>query len=266
MLHAQLGCVTQVKPVPPLSAGIGAVALCLCAQNNTGCHWQWATPPPGQPAPVPYPPPMQADTSIYRITPPAQAQPMSLLDMAIKAEQIRALRLENQQREQEMNQQEIQRGTAPATVLPLPIPAPPIVPPSPSQSPGAVGQSAKPVEKTDSAVSTWRTAGWWNGRLWKTLSASERITFLAGYSDATRIVATAASPSFERFDKLERDFWPGSLTLAEVCSALDRFYETPENGPISIWDAITVIARRSSGTDEATLQKAINELRAQAGR
>ena len=84
-----------------------------------------------------------------------------------KAEQIRALRLENRQREQELDHREIQRGAAPATVLPFPIPAPPIVPPSPSQSRGAVGRDAKPIEKADPVTSSWKTGGSWNGRFWR---------------------------------------------------------------------------------------------------
>jgi|GEM_PF-4136800 len=136
MLHAQMGCSSQIRPIQPPSAGPSAALLCLCAQNNISCRWQWAAPPAGQPvqapyavqappypaAQAPYPPPVQSDTSIYRITPPPHAQPMSPLDMAIKAEQIRALRLENQQR-----QQEIQRDTQ-SSAFPAIIPTGPATP------------------------------------------------------------------------------------------------------------------------------------------
>ncbi|MBZ5677116.1 MAG: hypothetical protein LAP61_22965 [Acidobacteriia bacterium] len=283
MLHAQMGCISQIRPIRPPSAGPNAALLCLCAQNNISCHWQWAAAPAAQPvqtpyavqappaAQAPYPPPVQSDTSIYRTTPPSPTQPMSPLDMAIKAEQVRALRLENQQREQEMNQREIQRSAAPATVLLLPIPAPPIVPPSPSQSRGAVGQGA--VEKVDPVTSSWKTGGSWNGRFWRTLDANEKGIFLFAHSDAVRYVtiastiATDSTPDgYEHFKLLNKVLWPQSLTIGEVLAALDLFYVTPENRPISIPNAVCVIAERSSGADEATVQKNITDLRAEAGR
>jgi len=145
MLHAQSACLAQIQPIRPVSAGPKAALLCLCAQNNTGCHWQWASAPLGrstQPAPV------QSDTSIYRITPPSQAQPMSPLDMAIKAEEIRALRLENQQR-----QQEIQHSQSPAA--PAAIPDPASVPSS--QSTGLVLGAPKLPGGADSFPPRWKS-------------------------------------------------------------------------------------------------------------
>jgi hypothetical protein len=85
---------------------------------------------------------------------------------------------------------------------------------------------------------------------------------MLGYEDAVRHVTTAVAivdnPKFLDMLKLAV---PEHLTGAEVQSALDRFYNTPENGPIGIPYALMVVSMRSSGADDAAIQKLITELR-----
>lgn len=115
-----------------------------------------------------------------------------------------------------------------------------------------------------SVASTWRTGGSWNGRLWKKLDANAQIVFLAAYSNAVQQVTITVTDDFQHFSKLSDTFWPRGLGTSEVGAALDVFYGTPENAPISIANAIGVIALRSSGMDDVHLDKTIADLRARA--
>lgn len=56
--------------------------------------------------------------------------------------------------------------------------------------------------------------------------------------------------------------FPSSLTPAEIIMALNRFYDTPENGIISLPAAFKIIAQRVNGADDQTIQKAIADIRA----
>jgi hypothetical protein len=47
---------------------------------------------------------------------------------------------------------------------------------------------------------------------------------------------------------------------------LDRFYDTPANGPVSISGALQVIAARGKGASEDVVQKFIVELQAAASK
>jgi len=132
---------------------------------------------------------------------------------------------------------------------------------------GAFGQSAA---SSADRIATYKTGGQYNGRFWKSLESNEKIVFVFGYKSAVREATIAfAAGDRDRYNKLvevAKIFWPGGLTGAEISSALDHFYETPENGPIIISDALEVVARRLTGEDEGTLQKLISDLRASAGK
>lgn len=92
-LSAQIGCSTQLKPLRPISAGSNATLLCLCLQNATGCHWEWASS-------TEQPRYGGVDPSIpLRVQTP---QTIDIIDSAIKAQQLRNLRLQNQRMEQQL--------------------------------------------------------------------------------------------------------------------------------------------------------------------
>ena len=71
---------------------------------------------------------------------------------------------------------------------------------------------------------------------------------------------------FERYREINNKYWARALSVVEVHTALDTFYEIPENAPIAIFDAIHVIAKRSQGAGEAELQKLTADLRARANK
>jgi hypothetical protein len=93
----------------------------------------------------------------------------------------------------------------------------------------------------------------WNGRLWLSLAGkNEKTTFLMAYHDGVAAAAAVASepnlPVTERLAQVNGllgKCWPISLTIGETQLALDRFYDTPENRPIALARAITMIAFRA---------------------
>jgi hypothetical protein len=125
-------------------------------------------------------------------------------------------------------------------------------------------QNAAPQNPSAEVTSTWKTTGSWNGRFWKHLSPEERIMFLLGYESGVEEVAIPSAGSFERFNELYKLFWAKALTFVEVRAALNAFYETPENGSISIHNAIHLISKRSEGATEADIQEEIADLRKRA--
>jgi hypothetical protein len=127
------------------------------------------------------------------------------------------------------------------------------------------GQTPNAPEK-DPVVATWQTGQMWNGRFWRKLNENEKNIFLFGFSSAVEVVTIALTPNFERYKNTSKAFWPRNLTIAEVHSSLDRFYDAAENGPIPISNAIYVIAERAGGTDEESVQKIITDLRAKASK
>jgi hypothetical protein len=124
----------------------------------------------------------------------------------------------------------------------------------------------------DDSTNQFRSSGLYNGHAWinlvanKKLLVDEKLWFLSGFRDASlsaSIAATEPTPGGGGDDKIFRKGWPASLTMREVIEALNRFYETPENRPIPITYALMLIAGRSNGSDEATIQKLVSDLRAQ---
>ena len=126
-----------------------------------------------------------------------------------------------------------------------------------------LSQAQPSSAKDDSVLSTWRTAQMWNGRFWRTLTESQKNMFLFGYSNGVDTMSMlAAGRDFEKYKSIQKTFWARNLTVEEVRTSLDRIYDTPENGPIGIPNAIYVISMRSEGADEESIQKEIAELRA----
>ena len=126
-------------------------------------------------------------------------------------------------------------------------------------------QAASQLSDSTGVTSSWKTGGAWNGRFWRQLNADEKRVFLFGYTDGVEQVTIAASGgSFERYKQVNKLFWARALTIDEVRSALNGFYDTPENSPISISSAIGVISKRSEGASETELQKDIADLRARS--
>jgi len=109
-----------------------------------------------------------------------------------------------------------------------------------------------------------KTHGQSNGGFWKSLDAQGKKLFISGYLSATDYIMLTVSGDFDTYKTMSRLFWPPALKVDEVHAALDRFYETSENGLIAISGALSVISERAAGTDEATVQKKIADLRAKS--
>lgn len=106
------------------------------------------------------------------------------------------------------------------------------------------------------------TKGFYNGRFWKSLDVSSKLMFLAGYNNGATLASTFAAADFASFQRVTKQVLPSTLSGYEVSAALDRFYDTPENAPIAIAWALTVISDKASGADDASIQKSIERLRA----
>jgi len=125
----------------------------------------------------------------------------------------------------------------------------------------ATGQSV-PNGNAD-ITATWRTGSDWNGRFWKSLASDgEKNAFVMGYTNAVHDTLFGIAASLKAdYSPVLKLLIPASLTVAETVTALNRFYDVPENGPIAVAGAMKVIAQRVSGADDATIQKATADLR-----
>jgi hypothetical protein len=95
-------------------------------------------------------------------------------------------------------------------------------------------QDVSPQSDPSGVAPAWKTAGTFNGRFWNQLSPYEKWVFLFGYSTGVEQVSVLAGEgSFDRYKKVSKLFWARALTVDEVRSALNGFYETPENAPIA---------------------------------
>jgi hypothetical protein len=105
-----------------------------------------------------------------------------------------------------------------------------------------------------------------NGRWWKSASAAEKIGYVLGYDNTVSLLFYTLGVThlpFEQFKHFQAVYL-SKLTMTERATALDRFYETPENGLIEVVLAIGVINERANGTDESKVQKMIEDPRAGA--
>jgi hypothetical protein len=112
-----------------------------------------------------------------------------------------------------------------------------------------------------------------NGRLWKAIAGeAPKTAYLAGYLNGITFALGSTPPTkgqsleenLKSINELRSRLFPFGLTVNEVKTALDRFYDTPENLPIPIANALTIISGRASGIDEPTLQQMIANLRRDA--
>lgn len=88
-----------------------------------------------------------------------------------------------------------------------------------------------------------------NGRFWRSITQSERLTYLAGFGENQPCNGADS---------------PAGATNGEIPSALNTFYQLPENLAIPIGRAIEVFALKLKGTDTASIDRMIVLLRAAA--
>jgi len=90
-----------------------------------------------------------------------------------------------------------------------------------------------------------------DGRRWRGLRDDIKLAWLVGYAEG--ITYSSA-----------KNLYPKTLSYEEVRSALDRFYETPENRPIPVGMALLVIVERASGIPQSQIDDFVSSLRRQA--
>jgi hypothetical protein len=239
-LSAQTPCNTQVLPIKPPAMFSCRTATPVCVSDGSRAHWEWMCPAgrtPGNGSDL--------DPSIPLSVKPPQID--NSIDIAIQAEKLRQLRLQNQITQEQLDATQKQDEPAVPTIPPPPFvrPAPPTV---------------------DSTLESWKTKGDWNGRFWRSFDEEGKGAFLFGYTQAANHVLEMSAGSFEKYQDSLPLFLPPGLTVQEILTSLDTFYETPENRQIAIIGAISVVSQRARGLSEETVQKYINKLRAAASR
>ncbi len=78
--------------------------------------------------------------------------------------------------------------------------------------------------------------------------------FLVGYEQALVYTGLVTGVEYSKSEEFKRQLYP-ALTIDEVESAVDRFYETPENGPIPVSDSLRIIAARANGGSADEIEK-----------
>jgi hypothetical protein len=202
-------------PVPIRPAAVycsGAAPICLTDLNGNNGRWAWSCPSQSNSTTL--------DPSIISngVRPPQIDDP---IDLAIRAEQLRQLRLQNQQMQQ-------QRTNA--------TPAPSVAPaPTPSQATARI----KPT-----------TFGKLNGQPWKALTTSEKTLFVAGMENA--LLTETEQPTWDKYmARHDVDY------TASLISRLDKFYNDPLNLRIPIIDAARIVTMLPNG---ATIEAFEDEL------
>jgi hypothetical protein len=115
-----------------------------------------------------------------------------------------------------------------------------------------------------------RTGGFCNGRLWNVLDEQTKLAWLEAYSNGvtyallttaiTTRVNDAPSQVYASVSAKIESIFP-SLTWVEVRKALDRFYDSPENGPISMPEAVRVLSMKVAGVPQAEIDKRVAYMR-----
>src|SRR3954447_26955932 len=72
----------------------------------------------------------------------------------------------------------------------------------------------------------WDSTGSPNGRFWRNMDSTSKLTFVIGLEHGMTQAAALMSGTYERYQAVKKVLWP-SLTYGEVSDALDRFYAVP---------------------------------------
>lgn len=157
--------------------------------------------------------------------PPVIADP---IDTALKIQQIRNLKLENDRLQREIEAAAAKtagRGSHPAQESPnLP-------------SPGAPPSKAAPPP---SPLLTW---GFLNGRGWQAIAPGAKFIYVFGVSEG--LLAEARSS--------RANYLPDNLVLAEIQQGVDRFYIEPENILIPIIQALKIVTMKAAGASQSDI-------------
>ena len=105
----------------------------------------------------------------------------------------------------------------------------------------------------------YETAGFSNGRSWGAKNDGAKVDWLSGYSDGVRM-ALAWNGGADKNIATRGQLLP-KLAVGESEKSLDLFYATPENGPIPISVALTVVTAKAGGATAEFLENLTEEYR-----
>jgi len=95
-----------------------------------------------------------------------------------------------------------------------------------------------------------------DGRTWRALGTEgAKVIYIGGVQEAL---------AFLEGIFLRGTYFPPSLSVDEMISAVDRFYEQPENLPIPIMQAFRMVTLKANGSDPAPLERELAKLRRDA--
>jgi len=103
-----------------------------------------------------------------------------------------------------------------------------------------------------------------NGRRWRAMADADKLVWILAYRDGLTIAfihSRNPDDTREIFISHMRQLFPEKLTYGEVRSALDHFFETPENRPIPIGEALAVVVMTAAGGKQSIIDDHVSELR-----
>jgi hypothetical protein len=99
-----------------------------------------------------------------------------------------------------------------------------------------------------------------NGRKWKAMQEVEKLVWLHAYREGLMAAIMASYEGRGESFVVARDLvpkmrglYPEDLTNGEVGSALDSFYNTPENAPVPISFALQAINMKAVGVEQSKI-------------
>ena len=92
---------------------------------------------------------------------------------------------------------------------------------------------------------TARTAGFMNGRMWKTGDDGRKMWYLVGALDSLNMSCKAET----------KNSFPAALTIREVANSLDKFYEEPANVAIPVPFAMTIVKMKADGSSAKSIEE-----------
>jgi hypothetical protein len=273
--------IPPLRPVMPCPAGLKP--LCLCGSNSANCHWEWACPSSNG---------LSTRGTATQLDPsiPLQVKPPTLNDPADTMRKIQEIRQMQQQTELLRQQTEAIRQqnelllAAPAAqpidytvftealrkqnevLLAAPAAQPIDYAAMAKQAEGtplpAPAQPA-PAHGSDPTV----TGTLLNGRFWRPMDDHAKLLWLRAYHEGL-MTAFISSPSTVRENLIAQvgNLFPNGLSYGEIISAIDQFYNTPENGPIAISLALKVVVLKSVGVEQSKIDDFVSGLRRDAAR
>ena len=110
-------------------------------------------------------------------------------------------------------------------------------------------------------VDNFMTAGFTNGRFWKAMGHTEKISYLVGFYDAIKAARAEAAVGLVITKGIIGESYDSALILAEQETELDTFYKQGVNGPIAICVALQYVSKKAKGATSKELEEFLAKAR-----